>query len=132
MKRTIRDKFQRIEYFLYYIFMVLFCSFLTYYALEIRFTHLIFPVLALSTAVVSTVILISFYQNVYAVEKLLPIYIVLVVIMFVGSAIVESLRFGFHTYVLVMKSSLYFFCILKPIEHLVQLKYKLRQLGEEK
>lgn len=131
MKRAIKDKFQRIEYFIYYIFMVIFCSFLTYYSLEIRFTHLIFPVLTLSTAVLSIVILTCFYRDIFAVEKLLPFFIGFVIMIFIGSAIAEAVKFGFHPYVLVMKSSLYFFCILKPTEHLIQLKYKLRQLSAD-
>ena len=118
MKRMIRDKFQRAEFFLYYIFMVAFCLFLTYYAFRVHFTFVMFPILSLTTAILSVLLLINFYKSVIVVMRLLPIFIGLLLVLFIGSAIAEAIQFGYHTYVLIMKSSLYFFCILKPIEHL--------------
>lgn len=128
MKRTLNDKFQYVEFFLYYIFMIAFCLFLSYYAVEVHFTFFLFPVLAITAAFLSAIILINFYYSVIMVVRLLPIFIGLIIVLFVGSAIAEAVQFGYHTYVLVMKSSLFFFCILKPIEHLCLLVYKLGQL----
>ena len=125
MKRTLNDKFQYVEFFLYYIFMVVFCLFLSYYALEVHFTFHLFPVLSTTASFLSAIILIYFYKGVIVVKRLLPIFIVLLTILFIGSAIAEAVQFGYHTYVLVMKTSLYFFCILKPIEHYFLLLHKL-------
>lgn len=128
MKRTINDKFQYVEFFLYYIFMVAFCLFLAYYAVQVHFTFLLFPVLSLTASILSAIILINFYKSVWKVVKLLPIFIGLLTVLFIGSAVAEAVQFGYHTYVLIMKSSLYFFCILKPIEHLCVLVHKLYEL----
>lgn len=128
MKRTLNDKFQYIEFFLYYIFMVFFCLFLSYYALEVHFTFTAFPVLSAAAAVLSGVILVHFYISVPTVIRLLPMFIGLLTVLFIGSAIAEAIQFGYHTYVLIMKSSLFFFCILKPVEHLCLLVHKIGQL----
>ena len=128
MKSTINDKFQRVEYFLYYIFMVVFCLFLSYYAIEVHFTFILFPVLSCTASFTAGVILVYFYKNVRVVLRILPIFTLLLTILFVGSAIAEAVQFGFHVYVLVMKSSLYFFCLLKPIEHFCQIAHKMEML----
>ena len=128
MKRTLNDKFQYIEFFLYYIFMVAFGLFLSYYAVEVHFTFFLFPVFAITASFLSAIILINFYHSVITVVRLLPVFIGLLTVLFVGSAIAEVVQFGYHTYVLVMKTSLYFFCILKPIEHLCLLVHKMGQL----
>ena len=111
MKRTINDTFQYVEFFLYYIFMIAFCLFLSYYAVEVHFTFFLFPILAITAAVLSAVILFNFYHSVMTVVKLLPVFIGLLSVLFVGSAVAEAVQFGYHTYVLVMKTSLFFFCI---------------------
>ena len=128
MKRTLNDKFLYIELFLYYIFMVAFCLFLSYYAIEIHFTFYLFPVLSITAAFLSAIILVNFYRSVIVVVRLLPVFIGLLIILFIGSAIAEAIQFGYHTYVLVMKASLFFFCILKPTEHLCLLVHKLGEL----
>ena len=128
MKRTINDKFQYVEFFLYYIFMIAFCLFLSYYAIDVHFTFFLFPVLGVTASILSAIILINFYRSVIMVVRLLPIFVGLLTILFVGSAIAEAVQFGYHTYVLVMKSSLFFFCVLKPIEHFCLLVHKLRLL----
>lgn len=128
MKRTLNDTFQYVEFFLYYIFMVAFCLFLSYYAIEVHFTFFFFPILSITAAILSVIILINFYRSVVTVVRLLPIFIGLLTVLFIGSAIAEAVQFGYHTYVLVMKSSLFFFCILKPIEHLCLLVYKMGEL----
>ena len=128
VKRTLNDKFQYVEYFLYYIFMIAFCLFLSYYAIEVHFTFYLFPFLSITAAFLSVIILINFYYSVVRVIRLLPIFIGLLTVLFLGSAIAEAMQFGCHFYVLVMKSSLYFFCILKPLEHLCLLVHKMREL----
>ena len=128
MKRTINDTFQYVEFFLYSIFMIAFCLFLSYYAVEVHFTFFLFPILAITAAFLSAVILFNFYHSVMTVVKLLPVFIGLLSVLFVGSAVAEAVQFGYHTYVLVMKTSLFFFCILKPIEHLCVLVHKMRLL----
>jgi hypothetical protein len=108
--------------------MIAFGLFLSYYAVEVHFTFFLFPVFAITASFLSAIILINFYHSVITVVRLLPVFIGLLTVLFVGSAITEAVQFGYHTYVLVMKTSLYFFCILKPIEHLCLLVHKMGQL----
>jgi ABC-type transport system involved in cytochrome c biogenesis permease component len=108
--------------------MTAFGLFLSYYAFRIHFTFHLFPVLSMTASFLSAIILVYFYRGVLVVVRLLPIFIGLLTVLFIGSAIAEAVQFGYHTYVLVMKSSLYFFCILKPIEHYCLLLHKLERL----
>lgn len=131
MKKTVTDKLQRIEFFVYFIFMILFGFFLTYYSLALKFISIIFPIAAMTVSTLSIIILINYYKNVMLVERLLPIFISLLVFLLIGSSAAEAIRFGFHPYVLVMKGSLYLFCLWTPVKLLIQLNHKIREWNKQ-
>ena len=128
MKRAVSDKFQRAEYLTYYIFMVQFGIFLQAYSYKVHFTTFVFPMLALTISSLSIVILYNFYKNIRLVARLLIPYLIILLMLFLGSAIWEAVAYGFHWYVLAMKSALYFFCTFQQLLHFVQLKTKLSEL----
>ena len=131
MKRAVSDKFQRAEYLTYYVFMVQFGIFLSYYSFKVHFTVVVFPMFALTISLLSGVIVYNFYKNVRLVERLLIPYITILLVLFIGSAIWEAVSYGFHWYVLTMKTALYFFCTFQQLLHFVQLKTKLQELNKK-
>lgn len=132
MKRALRDKVLRIEFVSYYAFMTFFSAFLTYFSIELHFTHLLFPMLSMTACFLSTIILYNYYfKSAERVKNLILPYIFLIGALFITSTIVEATVYGFHWYVLIMKVSMYFLAVLIPITQYAHISHKISQYRDE-
>lgn len=132
MKRALRDKVLRIEFVSYYAFMTFFSAFLTYFSIELRFTHLLFPILSMTACFLSAIILYNYYfKSAERVKNLILPYIFLIGALFITSTIVETIIYGFHWYVLIMKVSMYFLAVLIPITQYAHISHKISQYRDE-
>lgn len=125
MKTVITENFSKAEFFLYYIFMVVFCSFITYNSIAMGGLFLICSVLSGAGMILSIVILYSYFYKILDVKYLLIAYITICSLFFIASAILEIITFHINWYPLFMKISLYCFCLAVPIKHLMSLTCKL-------
>ena len=121
------DNVQRIEFFIYYTFMVIFCIYTAINAFVVGEIFLPFVALAGADAILSLIILISYFKHITNVPYLLIAYITLLIVTLIGSSIAECVMFGARLYVFVSKISLYLFCILTPIKHYAVLRRKLKE-----
>lgn len=121
------DNVQRIEFFIYYTFMIVFCFYTAFNAFVIGEIFLPFVALAGADAILSLIILISYFKHISNVPYLLIAYITLLIVTLIGSSIAECVMFGVKLYVFVSKISLYLFCILTPVKHYAVLRRKLKE-----
>lgn len=128
MKKILDSQIEKIEFFIYYIFMIFFCFFLSINCFFYGHNFLIFSFLSGTCAFLSLIILISYYRAVFKVLYLLKVFIIILLLLFLGSAIVEAIIYNFHLYIIIMKASLYGFCFSVPIKHYIQLRNKFNDI----
>lgn len=120
------ENIQKIEYIIYYVYICLLCCFIGASSILLSFSNIIIPILSFSTAFLSMIILIKLYKNIQFSIYLLPWFIFLLFFLFTGAIIIEVINIPVNIYMLVIKISLYIFCLLTPFKHFCQIKRKLK------
>lgn len=125
MKLTIGNKVERIEFFVYYIVMMIWGSIILLTSLRQGSIFIPFAFLGGVAAILAAIIIFSFFRKVTQVRYLLSAFILILIITFVGSAICEIITYGFKPFSFIMKLLLYGFMVTTPLKHLAVLKEKL-------
>ena len=128
MKTIVNSKIQKIEFFIYYIYMFFFNVFAIVNSIIIGSCFYILTAISGAIAILSIIILYSYYHKILHVKYLLKAYIILIIVLFIGSAVLESCFFHIKIYPFLMKISLYIFCTAIPIKHLFLLNNTLSAL----
>lgn len=132
MKTVINSRAEKFDFFLYYIFMVVFCGFTAWNAISIGGAFLPFSVVGGTCAILSAIILRSYFHHITQVRHLLQAFIVLLLLLFIGSSITEIVVFQLKVYSFTMKCALYAFCVATPIKHLRDLNKKWAEYERHK
>lgn len=119
------DKVQRIEFFSYYVSMIILCGFIGLYCLFYGGVYYLLAPIAWAGSLLCIIILFSYFKKINYTQGLLKAYIILLTFLLVSSLILEILLFDIGIYPFVMKVTLYIFCISTPIKHLYLLKEKI-------
>ena len=128
MKTIVNSKIQKIEFFIYYIYMFFFNVFVILNSIIIGSCFYMLTAISGAIAILSIIILYSYYHKILHVKYLLKAYIILIIILFIGSAVLEICFFNIKIYPFLMKISLYIFCTAIPIKHLFLLNNTLSAL----
>lgn len=128
MKTIVNSKIQKIEFFIYYIYMFFFNVFVILNSIIIGSCFYMLTAIGGAIAILSIIILYSYYHKILHVKYLLKAYIILIIVLFIGSAVLEICFFKIKTYPFLMKISLYIFCTAIPIKHLFLLNNTLSAL----
>ena len=132
MKKSVSKKITKIEFFLYYATMALLSAFMCYNALKSGINFIILTILSGACVILSLIILISYFTQIRIVRYLLSVYLILLVILFISSAVIEIAFLGINLFPFVMKTILYGFCCAICLKHLLVLSEKLSLLEEYK
>lgn len=132
MKTVINSRAEKVDFFLYYIFMVVFCGFTAWHAISTGGAFLPYSVVGGACAILSAIILRSYFHHITQVRHLLQAFIVFLLLLFIGSSITEIVVFQVKVYPFVMKCALYAFCVATPIKHLRDLNKKWAEYERHK
>ena len=132
LKLTISNKIERIGFFVYYIAMMIWGSIIVLTSLRQGSIFIPFAFLGGVIAILAVIIIFSFFRKVTQVRYLLSAFIFILIIMFTGSAVCETIIYGFKLFPFIMKLFLYAFMTATAIKHLAILKHKLDLLDRIK
>ena len=103
MKTIVNSKIQKIEFFIYYIYMFFFNIFVILNSIIIGSCFYMLIAISGAIAILSIIILYSYYHKILHVKYLLKAYIILIIVLFIGGAVLEICFFNIKIYNFLMK-----------------------------
>lgn len=126
---SVSEKLGRVEFSIYYSLMTILFGFMAYTSwFSCSKLFWIPAVFGTILSVGSVIVHYFYYSHVKSLKYLLPIYIVLMIVTFLSSTVIEFLEYHIALYPFVMKCSLYILSIATAVKHFVILKKKLNLL----
>lgn len=126
---SVSEKLGRVEFSIYYSLMTILFGFMAYTSwFSSSKLFWISAVFSTILSVGSVIVHYFYYSHVKSLKYLLPIYIVLMIVTFLSSTVIEFLEYHIALYPFVMKCSLYILSIATAVKHFVILKKKLNLL----
>lgn len=126
MKNIVDSRSEKLSFFFYYIFMIIFCAFIAWNSIKTGGAFIPYSIIGGACTFLSSIILYSYFRHIMQVQFLLKAFIFLLLILFIGSVITEFLVFHIKFYPFAMKCSLYGFCIAVPMKQLYELNRKIK------
>lgn len=111
--------------------MCFFCGVTMGSSIKMGNWFIIHAIVSGACAILSIILLYSYFNRVVFTKYLLYFYIVLLILLFGGSALCEIIMLNIKFYPFVMKCSLYGFCIAVPIKELHVLNNKFKRLNNK-